>query len=205
MTVPVLGAPARPRMALDLAAREDRPVTGEAVALRWLTTPTMVDPSTRAALTACWRDVSNAGGAVSFPFLPVTDEQVAPAVEAMVASLDPSLHRLLVATVDERVAGWLLLAGNASRLTAHWATVLRVQTALEHRGTGVGRALMAEVARASVEDFGLEHLHLAVRGGLGLERFYEDCGWSEIGRWPAALQLGEDDRRDEVLMFLPLR
>lgn len=52
----------------------------------------------------------------------------------MVQSLDPRLNRLLTVTVDEALAGWLLLAGNASELTAHWARVLRVQTALEYRG-----------------------------------------------------------------------
>ena len=40
--------------------------------------------------------------------------------------------------------------------------------------------------------------------GLGLERFYQGCGWQEIGRWPAALRLHQCDDRAEVLMFLPL-
>ena len=172
--------------------------------LRWLITPAMVKLERRDQLVACWRDVSNAGGAVGFPFLPVSDEQVLPAVEAMTQSLDPSLNRLLLATVGDAVAGWLLLAGNSSPLTAHWARVLRVQTALKYRGTGVGRALMSEVARAAREDVDLEHLHLELRAGLGLEAFYRSLGWREIGRWPAALRLPGHDR-DEVLMFLPLR
>lgn len=117
--------------------------------------------------------------------------------------MDSRLNRLLLATVGNAVAGWLLLAGNSSALTAHWARVLRVQTALEHRGTGVGRALLTEVARAAHEDFDLEHLHLELRAGLGLEAFYQSLGWREIGRWPAALRLPEH-ACDEVLMFLPL-
>ena len=164
----------------------------------------MVDRITRAKLLTCWRDVSNAGGAVGFPRLPVTDEQVMPAIEALIGSLDPTLNRLLLATVDQTLAGWLVLVGNADMLTAHWARVLRVQTAPEHRGTGVGRALMSEVERAARDDFRLDHLHLELRGGMGLERFYENCGWREIGRWPEALCLGEGELRDEVLMHLPL-
>lgn len=158
----------------------------------------------REALVACWREVSNAGGAVGFPFPPVADDEVRPALDALVESLDSQLDRLLLATVDGDVAGWLLLAGNSSPLTAHWANVMRVQTALAYRSTGVGRALMAEVARASRQDFGLDHLHLELRAGLGLEGFYEALGWRQIGRWPAALRLPEEDQ-DEVLMFLLLR
>jgi GNAT superfamily N-acetyltransferase len=107
----------------------------------------MVDKITRGQLIACWRDVSNAGGAVGFPIPPVTNEQVIPAIEALIGSLDPTLNRLLLATVDQALAGWLLLVGNADIVTAHWARVLRVQTTPEHRGTGVGRALMSEVER----------------------------------------------------------
>jgi GNAT superfamily N-acetyltransferase len=178
--------------------------TSESLQLQWLTAATTVDKATRDQLVSCWRDVSNAGGAVGFPVLPATDEQVAAAVDALVESLDPALNRLLVATVDHVLAGWLVLAGNANILTAHWARVLRVQTAPEHRGTGVGRSLMAEVERAGRDEYRLAALHLELRGGMGLERFYERCGWREIGRWPMALRLGEGDYRDEVLMHLPL-
>jgi GNAT superfamily N-acetyltransferase len=164
----------------------------------------MVDRITRAQLLTCWCHVSNAGGAVGFPILPVTDEQVMPAIEALIGSLDPTLNRLLLATVDQALAGWLVLVGNADILTAHWARVLRVQTAPELRGTGVGRALMSEVERAVRDDFQLDHLHLELRGGMGLESFYENCGGREIGRWPEALCLGGGELRDEVLMHLPL-
>jgi len=165
----------------------------------------MVDEIMQDQLLICWRDVSNAGGAVGFPFLPVTTEQVRPAIEGLIGSLDPSLNRILVAMVDQRLVGWLVLVGNADMLTAHWARVLLVQTALEYRSTGVGRVLMREVERAAREDLQLEHLHLEVRAGMGLERFYESCGWCEIGRWPEALCLGGNELRDEVLMHLPLR
>ncbi len=62
---------------------------------------------------------------------------------------------------------------------------------------------MTEVARAATEEFALEQLHLDLRSGMGLEDFYQSCGWKEIGRWPAALRLPEGDR-DEVLMALIL-
>jgi len=164
----------------------------------------MVDSITRDQLLNCWRDVSNAGGAVGFPHLPVTTEQVIPAIEDLIGSLDPTLNELLVATVGQTLAGWLLLVGNADKLTAHWARVLRVQTAPEHRSTGIGRALMTEVERRARDDLHLNDLHLELRGGMGLELFYESCGWSEIGRWPRALRPGKGELRDEVLMHRSL-
>ena len=65
-------------------------------------------------------------------------------------------------------------------------------------------ALMEEVARAASQDLALEKLHLELRSGMGLEDFYQSCGWREIGRWPAALRLPAGDH-DEVLMALALR
>lgn len=64
---------------------------------------------------------------------------------------------------------------------------------------------MTEVARSARDELGLDQLHLELRGGLGPERFYAGCGWQEIGRWPGSLRRREDDRRDDVLMLLPLR
>jgi GNAT superfamily N-acetyltransferase len=119
------------------------------------------------------------------------------------SGLDLEVNRILIATMGGELAGWLLLASNPSELTAHWARVLRVQTALVFRNCGVGRALMDEVSRAAAEDLALEQLRLEVRAGMGLEGFYQSCGWREIGRWPEALRLPGGDR-DEVLMALTL-
>ncbi len=174
------------------------------LSLAWWSAPDAVDAEVRRELIDCWRDVSNAGGAVGFPFLPVADEHVAPAVDELIASLDADVNRLLTARVGPSLAGWLLLAGNDSRLMGHWATVKRVQTALDHRGNGVGRALMNEVARAARHDLGLRHLHLDLRSGLGLEEFYRSCGWVEVGVWSDALCIGDGVFRDSVLMQLTL-
>jgi predicted GNAT family N-acyltransferase len=141
---------------------------------------------------------------VGFPFPPVTESQVRPAVDTMVGALGPALDHLLVAEVDGQLAGWLLLVRDPDRLVSHWARVLRVQTSLDHRGTGVGRALMVEVARAARQDLRLVHLRLELRAGMGLEDFYAGLGWKVAGRWPDALRLADDDLRDEVLMVLPL-
>jgi GNAT superfamily N-acetyltransferase len=66
-------------------------------------------------------------------------------MEEMVAGLDPRLGRLLLATRAGAVVGWLLLTGNGDPVTAHWGRVTRVQTSPSARGTGVARALLAEL------------------------------------------------------------
>jgi GNAT superfamily N-acetyltransferase len=84
------------------------------------------------------------------------------------------------------------------------AVLSRVQTDLAFRGTGLGRLLLSEAARRAHE-LGLQQLHIAVRGGQDIERFYARLGWQEIGRWPAALRLGPGDDRDEGLMTVDRR
>jgi GNAT superfamily N-acetyltransferase len=173
--------------------------------LRWLTRPHDVPPILRAQLTACWREVVNAGGAVGFAEeVPVTEDDVAPAVDEIVAGLHPRLSRLLVAMLDGDLAGWLLLSGNADPVVAHWGRVTRLQTAVHARGSGVARALLTELHRSAQDDLALDSLRLEVRGGWGLEPFYERFGWQVVGVWPGALQFTEHGRRDEVLMALDL-
>ncbi len=159
-----------------------------------------VDGATREGLLRCWVDVTDAGGAVGFPFPPVTPEQVAPALDALLAGLAPSGSRLVVAADAGGVAGWVHLARGSGPLTAHWGTVERLQSRPERRGQGVGRALLARLEAVARDELGLEHLWLVLRGGLGLEAFYERRGWQVAGVHRGALRLAPDDTRDEVLM-----
>jgi GNAT superfamily N-acetyltransferase len=176
------------------------------LSLRWLTDSAEVAPELRTALARCWRDVANAGGAVGFAEqVPVSEDDVSPVVDEIVAGLDPRLGRLLIATRAGDLAGWLLLTGNADPVVAHWGRVTRLQTSVAARGTGVARALMTELHRSAREDLGLDSLRLEVRGDWGLEPFYEKFGWQVVGAWPGALQFTEHGRRDEVLMALDLR
>ncbi len=61
---------------------------------------------------------------------------------------------------------------------------------------------MTEVRHIARDEMNLEQLHLAARGGAGLEAFYTSPGWKEIGRWPDAQRHAGDDDRDKVLMLL---
>jgi predicted GNAT family N-acyltransferase len=88
---------------------------------------------------------------------------------------------------------------------AHWGRVTRLQTSVEARGTGVARALMIGLHRSARDDLGLDSLRIEIRGGMGLEAFYQRFGWVVIGAWPGALQFTQHGRRDEVPMVRELQ
>ncbi|MFF4989205.1 GNAT family N-acetyltransferase [Streptosporangium saharense] len=169
-----------------------------------ITAPDEMPPDLRRELVECWVAVSNAGGAAGFAFPPVDFDQVAAVADELIAGLAPRRSRLLLARVDGVLVGWLNVRGDDNPLVAHWGTVHHVQTHTGFRGRGVGAALMRRLRRLAREEMGLEQLHLAARGGEGLEDFYGRLGWRETGRWPGALRLAPGDDRDEILMVLDL-
>lgn len=156
----------------------------------------------REALIGCWIAVSNAGGAAGFPFPPVDVPDVAPVVDDLVSGSDAERSRLIIAMEGETLAGWVNLHRDTSPLVAHWGTIRHLQTHPRFRRRGIGAALMRQAQVIAREQLGLSQLHLAVRGGMGLEEFYDRLGWREVGRWPNALRLADGDDRDEVLMLL---
>ncbi|MFE7394478.1 GNAT family N-acetyltransferase [Streptomyces sp. NPDC057582] len=178
------------------------------LSFRQHTLPHDVDAALQQQLTRCWIEVSDAGGAVGFPFPPVDSDEVAAATAGIVAALDADSSRLLTAWAGSELVGWLNVRRDTHPLVAHWGTLHHVQTRVCVRGRGVGAALMNRVREIARDEMGLEQLHLAARGGVGLEDFYGRLGWKEIGRWPGALRLGSGsggsggDDRDEVLMLL---
>jgi GNAT superfamily N-acetyltransferase len=161
-----------------------------------------VSHTLRRDLIECWITVSNSGGAVGFPFPPVSGREVEPVADQVIGGLDPRFSRLLFAMVDGVLAGWLNIRREAHPVVMHWGTVNSVQTHPRFRGRGIGASLMSRVRQVAREEMGLEQLHLAARAGMGLEEFYGRLGWREIGRWPGALRFGPSDDRDEVLMLL---
>jgi GNAT superfamily N-acetyltransferase len=167
-----------------------------------LTHPGDADPAARQELTACWIAVTNAGGAAGFPFPPVDASHVAPAVDTLASRLDPQRSRILLARSSGALTGWVVLSRDPNPLIAHWGTVNHLQTQPAYRNQGIGSALMHRLRQVARDEMGLEQLHLAARGGTGLEDFYARLGWRETGRWPGKLRLAHDDTRDEILMFL---
>jgi GNAT superfamily N-acetyltransferase len=172
-----------------------------------ITRPHEVTPDLRRQLADCWAAVINAGGAViapGIPLPPVSVRDVGPAAERLTDGLDPERSRLLVATVDGTLAGWLVIRRDPHPLIAHCGVVNHVQTHPHFRRRGIGTALMARVREIAAEDMKLEQLQLSAREGLGLEHFYRSLGWTEVGRWPGALRVAPGDDRDDILMCLSL-
>ncbi|MBM7807561.1 GNAT superfamily N-acetyltransferase [Geodermatophilus bullaregiensis] len=162
----------------------------------------VVDAGLRRELLACWTEVTNSGGAVGF-VPPVTEDDVAPVLDALLDRVRQGRERLVVLTEDGALAGWAVLSLSLSPLRRHWATVLRVQVHPGRQGRGLGRVLLSGV-HAVARDSGLEMLHLTVREGFGLERFYAQWGYREFGRMPGAIRLGPGDDREEVHLFVRL-
>jgi GNAT superfamily N-acetyltransferase len=157
----------------------------------------------REETVALWTAVSNAGGAVGF-IPPVTEDDVRPVAQAQFAGVAAGHDRLLVGRDGGgRLAAVAFFSDARFPLKAHWRTLQRVMVHPELQGRGHGAALLTEAERVA-RDWGLAGLCLTLRGGLGLEAFYERSGYKEVGRLPGALRVAPGDDRDEVFMWLDL-
>lgn len=162
----------------------------------------VTDPVLRADLLDTWIAATDAGGSVGF---------VAPApVHKVAVTLDLALERVaagqdVLGTLHDgsRYVGMGLLVANAGALFDHWRTVLRVMVHPKYQGSGAGTQLMTGL-HESAQELGLEQLKLTVRGGQGLERFYERFGYQVVGTHPRAIRLHADDYRDELTLVMSL-
>jgi GNAT superfamily N-acetyltransferase len=168
------------------------------VSLRFVLDPDLT-PALREQIVDLWVEVTNAGGAVGF-VAPVTTADVRPVAEATFAAVTDGPDRMLVGYEADRPVAVLFLTDNRFALKAHWGILKRVMVHPATQGRGHGQALMREAARRAPE-LGWRALHVTVRGGLGLERFYDRLGYREVGRLPGALRVAADDDRDEILMW----
>ncbi|GAA2676121.1 GNAT family N-acetyltransferase [Streptomyces lunalinharesii] len=163
-----------------------------------------VTPEVRDGIRALWADVANAGGAVGL-VPPVTPEDVRPDLVRHLLALTEGRERLLIGRdAGGRVVATAFLTLNWHRMSTHWLWVYTVMVHPDLQGRGVGRALMAAVADAARGIDDIIGLRLTCRGGTGLRRFYESCGYQEIGRAPRAIKLADGDFRDDVTMWLDL-
>ncbi|GAP53099.1 GNAT family N-acetyltransferase [Streptomyces azureus] len=163
-----------------------------------------VTPDLRDGILDLWADVSNAGGAVGF-VPPVTREDIRPSLVQHFASMAEGRVRFLVGHDEEgRVVATAFLTRNTHHLMTHWLWLNTVMVHPRHQGKGYGRDLLAAAAGAARGLDGIEAIRLSCRGGIGLERFYESCGYKEVGRIPAAIRVAPGDDRDDVIMLLSL-
>ncbi|MEU8298063.1 GNAT family N-acetyltransferase [Micromonospora sp. NPDC048909] len=171
------------------------------MSLRFVLDPDLT-PELRERIVALWTDVSNAGGAVGF-VPPVTTDDVRTLAGPAFAAISDGPDRLLLGYAGDQLVAALIFTDNRFNLKAHWCVLKRVMVHPDTQGKGYGLALMREAERLGRE-LGLTALHVTLRGGLGLENFYQRLGYREVGRLPGALRVGPGDDRDEVLMWLDL-
>ncbi|MEU7573304.1 MULTISPECIES: GNAT family N-acetyltransferase [unclassified Micromonospora] len=171
--------------------------------LRFVLDPDLT-PELRERLVALWVAATNAGGAVGF-VAPVSAAEVRPVAESTLADVADGPDRLLAGYQGDRLVAVLVISDNRFHLKTHWRVLKRVMVHPDTQGRGYGAALMREAERVA-RSLGVTALHVTVRDGLGLDRFYRRLGYREVGRLPAALRLSPTDSRDEILMWqdLPL-
>jgi GNAT superfamily N-acetyltransferase len=157
----------------------------------------------RESVIELWTEVTVAGGAVGFAG-PVSREDVEPVALGALGAVADGHDLLLAGYVGDKLTAMLFLVSHRFALQRHWRTVKRVMVHPGAQRHGYGAELMREAERiARVRDW--EALHLTVRAGQGVEKFYARLGYQEVGRFPGALRLAPGDDRDEIHMWLPLR
>ncbi|WP_433531751.1 N-acetyltransferase family protein [Micromonospora sp. CA-263727] len=169
--------------------------------LRFVLDPELT-PELRARIVALWVDATNAGGAVGF-VAPVSAETVRTIADPTLAGIADGPDRLLLGYQDDRLVAMAILTDPRFHLKTHLRVLTRVMVHPDAQGRGYGEALMREAERVA-RGLGLAALHVTVRDGLGLDRFYRRLGYREVGRWPGALRVAPGDDRDEILMWLDL-
>jgi GNAT superfamily N-acetyltransferase len=158
--------------------------------------------ATREEIVALWLDVSNAGGPVGF-VPPVSRAEVWSSAHETFEGIESGHDRLLLGWDGDRLAAMLIFVSARFALAEHWRTVKRVMVHPDTQGRGYGELLMREGERVA-RDIGWAALHITVRDGHGLDRFYHRVGYQEVGRRPGALRVAAGDDRDEILMWLAL-
>lgn len=159
--------------------------------------------ATRRDILDLWTRVTRAGGAVGFPptatreehaaALSAHEEQMRSGRATAVLVRDPDTPG------DPAVAalGWWVR--EPVTMLAHRRAAYRVMTDPDKRGRNLGHVLMGALHRTA-RDENVEIVTLGVRAGMGLERFYETCGYREVGRVAGGIRVAVGDDRDDITM-----
>ena len=159
-------------------------------------------PALRRDLLGTWVAVTDAGGAVGFT-APADAQAIADLLDAALARVTAGRDALGILRRSGTAVGMGLLVDGGSALQRHWRTVLRLMVHPELQGIGAGRRLL-EGLHGVARQLELEQLRLSVRGGTGLEPFYERFGYVAVGRHPGAIRVAPGDDRDEITMVVAL-
>jgi ribosomal protein S18 acetylase RimI-like enzyme len=132
-----------------------------------------------------------------------TLEEVEERVEKTIQMSEEGSGARLVAEVDGKVVGTVMLSRRAHPLYAHRAEVDDVVVHGDYQRRGIARRLIAE-CRARAESMGVEIFEIGVRGGTPAEEVYRRLGFIEYARLPGGIKEPGDGGNvfDEVLFYL---
>ena len=167
--------------------------------LHW---PTDAPDDLRKAVHRVLHDVVADGGAVGYLTPPSRTETDAwlDSVLTDVRAGDGALVLALVDGTVEAMGTWLREKPPVFR---HSAVIGKVMAHPAARGRGLGRQVVTALVD-NARQAGLELLTLGVRGNNhGTIQLYEELGFTEWGRLPNRIEVG-DDRFDDVQMMLRL-
>ena len=167
--------------------------------LHW---PTDAPDDLRKAIHRVLHAVVATGGAVGY-LEPPTRAEVDHWLDGVLDSVRAGDGALALALVDgtvEAMGTWLRETPPVFR---HSAVIGKVMAHPSARGLGLGRQVVTALVD-NARTAGLELLTLGVRGNNhGTIQLYEELGFTEWGRLPNRIEVG-DDRFDDVQMMLQL-
>lgn len=150
-------------------------------------------------LAGLWSAVVAGGGAVGFA--PGDDPALIDAAAvAVAAAVRDGAELMHAATGDGALLGVVSLVPGQGPRVAHRGQVCRLMVHPAARRRGLGAALL-DAAVTQAGELGLRTLCLNTRSGQGLEDFYAAQGWTLCGRWPAAVDAGDGDYRDDLWFY----
>ena len=151
------------------------------------------------SLKAIWVEVGNAGGSVGVP-VPTKPEHVEQLAAKAFRRVQEGDDYLVVAFEGSQAVGFGFLDRGRGPLFRHWATIKRLQVKPDLQRKGVGSEIVRATERFA-HDLGLEQLHLTVRGGTGIEAFYEKLGYEHVATIPKIIRVAPGDDRDELYLI----
>lgn len=121
--------------------------------------------------------------------------------QAAVAALRRQANgTLLVARLDGGLVGMIAVHGEPLARMRHLGR-LEMMVALEHRGLGIGRAMLAEALRWSRANPVLRKLSLAVfEDNVAAVALYRSCGFTQEGRRSGEYLLDDGSLRADLLL-----
>jgi acetyltransferase len=152
----------------------------------------------REELSALLIDCVASGASVGF-LPPLAAAEAQQYWDGLAGELRSGSRALLVALVDQRIAGAVQLALCMKANGRHRADVEKLMVHTAHRKIGLGRALLGAVEQLA-QGYGRKLLVLDTRTGDVASTLYRKCGYIEVGQIPA-YALSADGRLEATSYF----